>query len=88
MSITMSLDDVVFDWVENIVGKGENTGNQHFFLFQTMFSNVSFFRAHIFQCTRHENRKSQVLIAGSADCPLRIDHSGIEFIPLSPLTIV
>ena len=24
----------VLDWVENIVGKGENTGNQHFLLLQ------------------------------------------------------
>ena len=26
-----------FDMVENIVGKGENSGYQHFFLFPTMF---------------------------------------------------
>ena len=26
---------------ENIVGKGENAGNQHFLLFPTMFSTVS-----------------------------------------------
>ena len=28
----------VFDRVENIVGKGENAGYQHFLLFATMFS--------------------------------------------------
>ena len=28
----------VFDRVENIVGKGENAGYQHFLLFPTMFS--------------------------------------------------
>ena len=28
----------VFHRVENIVGKGENAGNQHFLLFQSMFS--------------------------------------------------
>ena len=28
----------VFDRVENIVAKGENAGNQHFFPFPTMFS--------------------------------------------------
>ena len=27
----------VFDRIENIVGKGENTGNQHFLLFQQCF---------------------------------------------------
>ena len=27
----------VFDSVENIVGKGENAGNQHFLLFQRCF---------------------------------------------------
>ena len=32
----------VTDWVENIVGKGENAGYQHFLLFPTMFSK-SFF---------------------------------------------
>ena len=29
---------------ENIVGKGENAGNQHFLLFPTMFSNAFFYR--------------------------------------------
>ena len=28
----------LFDWVENIVGKGENADYQHFLLFPTMFS--------------------------------------------------
>ena len=28
----------VLERVENIVGKGENAGNQHFLLFRTMFS--------------------------------------------------
>ena len=32
----------VFDKVENIVGKGENTGNQHFLLFPECFSMPSF----------------------------------------------
>ena len=27
--------------LENIVGKGENAGNQHFFPYPTMFSNLS-----------------------------------------------
>ena len=30
--------------VENIVGKGENAGYQHFLLFPTMFAEGSFFR--------------------------------------------
>ena len=30
-------------WLENIVGKGENAGNQHFLLFPTMFSKGLFF---------------------------------------------
>ena len=30
------------DWVENIVGKGENTGYQHFLLFPQCFLKVSF----------------------------------------------
>ena len=28
-------------YLENIVGKGENAGNQHFLLFPTMFSTLS-----------------------------------------------
>ena len=28
----------ILEKVENIVGKGENAGNQHFLLFPTMFS--------------------------------------------------
>ena len=31
----------VFDRVENIVGKGENAGNQHFLLFPHCFQKVS-----------------------------------------------
>ena len=31
----------VFDRVENIVGKGENAGNQHFLLFPQCFQNPS-----------------------------------------------
>ena len=31
----------IFDRVENIVGKGENAGNQHFLLFSTMFYTLS-----------------------------------------------
>ena len=33
----------VLDWVVNIVGKGENTGYQHFLLFPTMFSKALLF---------------------------------------------
>ena len=33
----------VTDWVENIVGKGENAGYQHLLLFPTMFSKGLFF---------------------------------------------
>ena len=32
----------VFDRVENIVGKGENAGHQHFLLFPQCFQNHSF----------------------------------------------
>ena len=32
----------VWDRVQNIVGKGENAGYQHFLLFQQCFENVSF----------------------------------------------
>ena len=32
----------VFDRVENIVGKGENAGHQHFLLFPQCFEKVSF----------------------------------------------
>ena len=32
--------EVVFDTVENMVGKGENAGYQHFSPFPTMFSKV------------------------------------------------
>ena len=32
----------VFDRVENIVGKGENAGYQHFLLFPQCFENASF----------------------------------------------
>ena len=32
----------VFDRVENIVGKGENAGNQHFLLFPQCFQKASF----------------------------------------------
>ena len=32
----------VFERVENIVGKGENAGNQHFLLFQQCFQKASF----------------------------------------------
>ena len=28
----------VLDWLENIMGKGENAGHQHLLLFPTMFS--------------------------------------------------
>ena len=31
----------VTDWVENIVGKGENTGYQHFLLFPQCFQKAS-----------------------------------------------
>ena len=34
-----------FDMVENIMGKGENTDNQHFLLFPQCFQNTSFLRA-------------------------------------------
>ena len=34
----------VTGWVENIVGKGENAGNQHFLLFTQSFQKFSFFR--------------------------------------------
>ena len=34
----------VLGWVENIVGKGENAGYQHFLLFFTMFSKGYLFR--------------------------------------------
>ena len=30
------------EWVENIVGKGENAGNQHFLHFPQCFQKVSF----------------------------------------------
>ena len=32
----------VFDRVENIVGRGENAGNQHFLLFPQCFDEASF----------------------------------------------
>ena len=32
--------------VENIVGKGENSGNQHFLLFQQCFQKVSLLGGH------------------------------------------
>ena len=32
----------ITDWVENIVGKGENAGNQHFLLFPQCFQKASF----------------------------------------------
>ena len=32
----------ITDWVENIVGKGENAGNQHFLLFSQCFQKASF----------------------------------------------
>ena len=32
----------VIDWVENIVGKGENAGYQHFLLFPQCFQKASF----------------------------------------------
>ena len=34
----------VFDRVENIMGKGENAGYQHFLLFPIMFSKGFFFK--------------------------------------------
>ena len=34
----------VFDGVENIVGKGENTGYQHYLLFPQCFQKLSSFR--------------------------------------------
>ena len=36
----------VFDRVENIVGKGENAGYQHFLLFPQCFQKASFFGGH------------------------------------------
>ena len=36
-----SLIDLETESFENIVGKGENAGNQHFLLFPAMFSNLS-----------------------------------------------
>ena len=33
--------DYVFDRIENIVGKGENAGYQHFLLFQQCFQKPS-----------------------------------------------
>ena len=33
--------------VENIVGKGENAGYQHFLLFPQYFENVYFFEGHL-----------------------------------------
>ena len=38
----ISVCDGVCDGVENIVGKGENAGNQHFLLFLQFFENASF----------------------------------------------
>ena len=35
----------VADWVENIVGKGENAGHQHFLLFPQCFQKASFLGA-------------------------------------------
>ena len=37
----------LFDRVENIVGKGENAGYQHFFLFPNVFSRATFYRVII-----------------------------------------
>ena len=33
----------IFDWIENIVGKGENAGYQHFLLFPQCFLKAYFF---------------------------------------------
>ena len=33
----------VFDWIEDILVKGENAGNKHFLLFLKCFQKVAFF---------------------------------------------
>ena len=35
--------EFVFDRIENIAGKGENAGNQHFLLFPQCFQKITFF---------------------------------------------
>ena len=39
--VTQKLN-IVMGWVENIVGKGENAGEQHFLLFPLCFQKASF----------------------------------------------
>ena len=41
MNVTQKLKSV-FEGIENIVGKGANAGNQHFFLFQQCYQNASY----------------------------------------------
>ena len=43
---TCQLIVFTFDWRENIMGKGENAGNQHFLLFSKMFSTLSEKKVH------------------------------------------
>ena len=43
-SVVAKMLIALFHRVENIVGKGENTGNEHFLLFPQCFQKVSFHR--------------------------------------------
>ena len=63
--------DFVIDRVENNVGKGENTGNQHFLLFPKCFSTRFLFMARItymvkkislHKCTLPYNLESKSLL--------------------------
>ena len=57
--------------LENIVGKGENTGNQHFLLFQLCFQlftkQISIFQSHLFCLTSanvFNSDQSKILLLG------------------------
>ena len=45
MNVTWKKKKFIMRWIENIAGKGENAGYQHFLLFPQSFQKASFSRS-------------------------------------------
>ena len=58
----------VFDRVENIVGKGENVGSQHFLLFQQCFQTPFFSGSFKVGTVWHRVKQEQVSLVTAGYC--------------------
>ena len=89
--LILSFNDPLEKPSENILGKGENAGNQHFSPFLTMFLEVSFLG--VFKSEKMINtilpvlprRSSSLLFQGFGPCAIRLPS---KVYPLHPLHLV